>query len=153
MESEVVTDLLSTNDRGRANNSALLSYTECFYEQLPYYLSIGMTISQYWDEDCKLVEYYRKADEIRKHDMNYMAWIQGAYIYHALCDVAPIFNGFAKNPKPQSYVEEPFILTQAEMEKRKEIAEQKRMEEMKNELIGKAMSINARMMNKEKGVE
>ena len=55
---------------GRANNSAPISYTEQFYENLPYYLSIGMTWDEYWNDDCLKAKYYRKADKLRRKQRN-----------------------------------------------------------------------------------
>ena len=53
------------------------AYTQKFYDVFPYYLAIGMTPEQYWEGDCELVRYYRKAAQIRQ-DLKYQdAGLQG----------------------------------------------------------------------------
>lgn len=92
-----------------------------FCKHLPYYLSIGMTYDQYWYGDCRLTRYYKKAHEIKKERKNQELWLQGAYFYEALADVAPVLRAFAKNgTKPIPYVSEPFALTDREAMKRRE---------------------------------
>lgn len=81
MGGELVTGSLSLE--GDGSNMApvpLLSYTEQFYQQLPFYLSIGMTPEQYWDEDCTLVVAYRQAYELKRKERNNDLWLQGLYI-------------------------------------------------------------------------
>ena len=55
-----------------------------------------MTYSQYWEEDCTLVRAYRRAYEIRQENENRYAWLQGMYVYEAICDASPILHAFAK---------------------------------------------------------
>ena len=94
-----------------------LSYTEQFYNCFPFYLSIGMTYDQYWNGDCLLVKYYREAFDIRKKRENELLWLQGAYIYDALCAVSPVLHAFAKTgTKPLPYLETPYPLTKKESE-------------------------------------
>lgn len=104
-----------------------LTDSETFDECFPYYLSIGMTYDQYWRQDCDLVKAYRKADDIRRKRVNQEAWLQGAYIYHALCDVAPVLHAFAKNgTEPLPYPDRPFPLTDAETKDREDEAMKER---------------------------
>ena len=99
------------------------TYTEKFYEVFPYYLAIGMTYEQFWEGDPTLVIYYRKADEIRNEKRNQELWLQGLYIYEAICDVSPILHAFAKKgAKPHPYTTTPYPLTTKE---RTRIAEEK----------------------------
>jgi len=94
-----------------------LSYTEQFYKCFPFYLSIGMTYDQYWNDDCLLVKYYREAFDIRKKRENESLWLQGAYIYDALCAVSPVLHAFAKTgTKPLPYLDRPYPLTKKESE-------------------------------------
>ncbi len=80
-----------------------------------------MTYEQYWNEDCLLTKYYRKANDLKREKRNQELWLQGLYIYEALCDVSPVLHAFAKNgTKPLPYVEEPFALSEKESEKHKE---------------------------------
>ena len=122
----MVSDSLS-NDKSaewgseRENRFASPSpYSDIFYKKFPYYLSIGMTEEQYWDKDCCLVKFYRKAEELRKERVNQEAWLQGMYIYDALLRVAPVLHAFAKKgTKPQPYVEEAYPITEKKMENAK----------------------------------
>ena len=77
------------------------AYTQKFYDVFPYYLAIGMTPEQYWEGDCELVRYYRKAAQIRQDLKNQDAWLQGMYVYQAIGNLAPILRAFAKiSPLP-----------------------------------------------------
>lgn len=51
------------------------AYTEKFYQVFPYYLAIGMTYEQFWEMDCDLVKYYRKAARIRQDLKNQDAMV------------------------------------------------------------------------------
>ena len=108
---------------GSEHDSSLpfITYTERFYEQFPYYLAIGMTPEQYWDGDPALVKYYRKADEIKLERVNQQLWLQGMYIYEAICDASPILQAFAKKgTKPHPYADKPYALTEKQRERNEE---------------------------------
>lgn len=90
------------------------SYTEQFYDAFPYYLSIGMTAREYWQGNSMLTKYYRKAHKMRLEHENYNAWLQGAYVYDAMCGVSPILHAFAKKgTKPVPYLKEPYGVQKA----------------------------------------
>lgn len=119
----MVSDLLSSTE-GSGGDSAtapLSTYTEKFDELFPHYLAIGMTEEQYWDKDSQLVVAFRKAEEIRTSRKNQEMWLQGAYIYDALCRVSPIFHAFAKKgTKPVPYLSEAYSLTEKQVEIKRE---------------------------------
>lgn len=105
----------------RDSSLPFITYTERFYEQFPYYLAIGMTPEQYWDGDPALAKYYRKADEIKLERANQKLWLQGMYIYEAICDASPILQAFAKRgTKPHPYAEKPYALTEKQRERNAE---------------------------------
>lgn len=115
MDGELVSGSLSSVEGSSSGGATpLKTYTDTFNEQFPYYLSIGMTEEQYWDRDSRLVEPYRKADEMRSERMSFEAWLQGRYIYDALCSVSPILHAFAKKgTKPIPYMDNPYPVSKA----------------------------------------
>ena len=119
------------------------SYTTVFYDHFPYYLAIGMTPEQYWDGDPALAKYYRKADEINRRRQNTDLWLQGMYIYEALCDVAPVIHAFAKKgTKPRPYTDRPYSLTKEDREEDAKIREQRDREKAKRYMEAKMAAIN-----------
>lgn len=96
-----------------------------------------MTYEQFWDGDPHLAKYYRQADELKVERKNQELWLQGLYIYEALCDVAPILQAMAKKgTKARPYPEQPYAITEKQRkreleEKERRVAEKgKRMMEM-----------------------
>lgn len=125
------------------------SYTKKFYEVFPYYLSIGMTPEQYWDGDPLLAKYYYQADELKRKRRNQELWIQGMYIYEALCDVAPIFHAFAKSgTKPVPYTDHPYSLTTKERADEKKLLEKREREKARRYMEAQMAKINERFKSK-----
>ena len=121
------------------------SYANVFYDRFPYYLSIGMTPEQYWDGDPSLVKYYRKSDEISRERRNQELWLQGMYIYEALCDVAPVLHAFAKRgTKPAPYSDHPYALTKRERADEQKLREKREREKAKRYMEAKMAAINKR---------
>ena len=114
-----------SNGQQQVSNTALSSYTDVFNQCLPFYLSIGMTYDQFWYEDCAIVKPYRRAYEIKQDRENQRIWLQGRYIYDALCAASPLFRFSMKGGKIEAlpYLEEPYPLTEKqyiEMKERQE---------------------------------
>ena len=85
-----------------------------------------MTYDQFWNDDPMLASYYRKATEIKVERKNQELWLQGLYIYEALCDVAPIMNAMAKKgTKARPYPEQPYSITEAQRKREKEEEERR----------------------------
>lgn len=107
----------------------LSSFTAVFEEQCPFFMSIGMTYEEYWRKDCWLTQYYLKAYNIKKEQENEKMWLQGLYIYEALCDVSPIMQPFSKKgTKPHKYPEKPYSLyekNKTQKEKEEEIVQER----------------------------
>lgn len=121
------------------------TYTNKFYEAFPYYLSIGMTYDQYWNGDCTLPIYYRKAEELRNEKRNQELWLQGMYIYEALCDVSPILHAFAKKgTKPQPYTTNPYPITSKDLKRIEEEKERKMAEKGKRNMEAFMQMFNKR---------
>ena len=138
MDSELVSGSLSVCEGSEPNGrSPFLTYTEQFYEVFPYYLSIGMTAEQFWKGDPTLVIYYRKAAELKNERKNQELWLQGMYIYEALCDVSPIMHAMAKKgTKPHPYPESPYAIT--ENQRKREVEEKERKVAMKGKRMFEA---------------
>lgn len=122
-----------------------ISYTDFFNKQFPYYLAIGMTCNQYWDEDVCLAEYYRKAEEIRKEQMNQKLWLQGMYIYDAISRLSPILRAFGKKgAKPQPYVEEAYPISDKAIKEKEQEKARKHQEKNKRLFESYMVSHNQR---------
>lgn len=146
MGSELVNGSLPEEGAGSGSSPALVSYAEKFHECFPFYLSIGMSYDEYWNMDCMLTRDYRQAYELKMKQRNHEMWLQGMYFYNALGCIAPVLHAFAKNgTKPQPYPEEPYPITQEEVEERQEREERQRMERMKAHMMAWAAKVN---MNK-----
>lgn len=78
-----------------------------------------MTYEQFWDGDVEMAKAYREAYRIKKREENQQAWLQGAYVYHAIGALAPVLKAFAKgSAKP--YMEHPFGYEEEAKEQPKE---------------------------------
>ena len=146
MDSELVSSSLSaTEGSGQEGSLPHFTYTDRFYEMFPYYLSIGMTPEQYWDGDCTLVKYYRKAEELRNDKRNQELWLQGMYIYEAICDVSPILHAFAKKgAKPHPYPSKPYAISEKQIKQEREEKERKLAEKGKRFMEAMMLSTNKR---------
>lgn len=92
---------------------------------LPYYLSIGMTAAEFWNDDPWLAAAYRKADEFRRQKCSEEMWLQGLYIYNAFNVV--IGNALRKKGTPaEKYLEEPIRVTPLSEQEKEEKAEKER---------------------------
>lgn len=108
----MVSDSLSAEEYLK-DSGVHISYADVFYAKFPYYLSIGMTEEQYWDNDSTLVKYYREADELRKERTNYEMWLQGMYIYDTIARLSPILHAFAKKgTTAEPYPDEPYPINE-----------------------------------------
>lgn len=81
-------------------------------------LSLGMTLKEYWEDDPYIINFYIKAEDIKARKENNKMWVQGAYIYQALCCASPMFNSLAKDHKPRPYLKEPFAMSEEEQQER-----------------------------------
>ena len=150
MDSELVSSSLSaTEESGQASSLSSFTYTKQFYELFPYYLAIGMTPEQYWEGDCTLTKYYRKAEELRNERRNQELWLQGMYIYEALCDVSPVLHAYAKKgTKPSPYSSKPYPLTAQQVRNEEEEKQRKVMDKGKKFMEAMAASINKKFEGK-----
>lgn len=109
-----------------------------------------MTYDQYWNDDPALVKYYRKAAEISADRKNQELWLQGMYIYEALCCVSPVMRAFAKkNTKPIPYPKTPYAISKQQQERNEEREEKRVMEKGKAMMLAFMNRNNQRMQDAE----
>ena len=106
-----------------------------------------MTYDEFWNQDVKLVEVYRKAMELREKRRNQELWLQGMYIYEALCDASPLFRFSMKKGvvKPEPYAKEPYPITAAEVREREERDARAKEERLKAEFAAFAERMRKQM--------
>ena len=108
MEDEQGGQDLSSSSRTKAKIGDFARWAD---ELCSEYMKMGVPYHEYWHGDYTQLAYYYKAYEKQLEHENYVAWLQGAYIYDALCAVSPILHAFAKGgTKPLPYLEKPYTL-------------------------------------------
>lgn len=144
MDGERVSPSSDDSSGGEASERPAFTYTKAFNEQFPYYLSIGMSAEEFWRGDVFLAKAYREAYRLREERMNQQLWLQGMYIYDALCDASPIFNPFAKQgTKPHPYPTQPYTI-HPPTKKEEKVKEKEQMEKVKRMMDAYASRINKR---------
>ena len=108
----------------------------------PLYMAMGMTYDQFWDGDAMMAKSFREADMIRRRRRNEELWLEGIYTAEALR--ATVGNMFEKGTKHQ-YPSEPFPITAAEQQERREREEKAKMERIKSLFTARALSVNAKL--------
>lgn len=158
MDSELVTSQLSNKEhdskKGDAiqnRSSSFFRYSEIFDKMCAYYLSIGMTYEQYWDGDSVIAKVYREKERLCMEKRNFELWLQGLYVYNAICYSSPAFNFFSKNRKIEPYPDKPFpIFESKETEEEKKERENKlKMENGKKAMMSFVAAFNQRFAEKE----
>lgn len=112
-------------------------------------MSYGMSYDEYWFESPYRAQFYRKAKEISVRQKDEELWMQGVYIYDALCRVSPILHAFSKSgTKPLPYVEKPYLLgiEEKKINQEKEIENERLKAEVQFKLWAKSI---AKKFNKE----
>lgn len=105
-----------------------------------------MSYAEFWYKDPHLVRAFAKAEEIRKSRINQELYLQGLYIYEAIGAFREILPAFPKKgAKIHPYVSEPYPLTQMEYEAREAEKQKARMEQMKQRMFARALTINSKM--------
>lgn len=96
-------------DLASSSNDKKIAFAEFADELCPIYMSMGVPYDEYWHGDYTQLAYYYKAFELKRERDNYDAWLQGVYVYDAICAVSPVMHAFAKRgTKPIPYLQEPY---------------------------------------------
>lgn len=74
-----------------------MTVSELYHKAFPHYIAMGMTYEEFWEMDCSLVKDYREAKRLRLDEANYVAWLNGLYVYDALCKASPLFRAFSRS--------------------------------------------------------
>ena len=102
-------------------SASLFSFTDSFEKACPEYMALGMTYDEFWNGDPCRAKYYREAEEIRQKKRDYDMWLQGRYVYDALCAVSPLLHAFAPSgTQAIDYTEEPYPRTYKDLKERQE---------------------------------
>lgn len=92
-----------------------------------------MTASEFWDSDSLLARAYRKAYQLKLDAQDQYAWIQGMYVYEAICDASPLLHAFAqKGTKAIPFAEKPYGMSIDEKKRKEKAEKHKRKESNKN---------------------
>ena len=95
-----------------------------------------MTYDEFFNGPPVLCAYYREAHKNKMRERNIMAHYQGAYIYEAMCDVAPLFNFLGKSREAVPYRETPYDIYEEDAARTREKEERKEIEKMKSYIMG-----------------
>lgn len=100
---------LITKDKSKVEFTSL---TKLFEEKCPIYMSYGMSYDEFWYGDAYRAKCYRESYKIKVRQKDEELWMQGMYVYEALCKVSPILHAFSKKgTKPLPYSEKPYLAT------------------------------------------
>lgn len=116
---------------GEESRVESISLTQIFEELCPIYMSYGMSYDEFWHGDAYRAKFYREAYNIQIQHKDEEFWIQGMYIYDALCKVSPILHAFSKSgTKPLPYPDKPYMSTMKEQND-----EEKKQKRIENERL------------------
>lgn len=112
-----------------------------------------MTYEQFWEQDVELVKFYREAWQLKQQVRNQDLWLQGAYIYEAILDAAPVLHPFAKKgTKPVPYREQPYELF-TKKNNRKEKLTKEQQSDNKAKAVMEMFMVNINKKFEKKGGE
>ena len=120
---------LITKDESKVEYTSL---TNLFEKQCPIYMSFGMTYDEFWYGEPYRAKFYRESYKLKVRQKDEELWIQGMYIYEALCKVSPILHAFSKKgTKPLQYAEKPYLADRLREKTKEEIEQEKENERLK----------------------
>ena len=107
------------------------SLTKLFEEQCPIYMAYGMEYNDFWYGDAYLTKFYRESHKLKVKQKDEELWMQGMYIYEALCDVSPILHAFSKKgTKPLPFSEKPYLFNSKQFKSEEEKEQEKKNAEL-----------------------
>lgn len=107
------------------------SLTELFEELCPIFMSYGMSYDEYWHSSPYRAKFYLEAHKLKIRQKDEEMWMQGMYIYEALCDVSPILHAFSKKgTKPLPYSKRPYMSNINELKTQQDKKQEKKNAEL-----------------------
>ena len=98
-----------------------ISLTKTFEELCPIYMSYGMSYDEFWYGEPYRAKFYLDSHKLKVKQKDEEMWIQGMYIYEALCKVSPVLHAFSKKgTKPLPYAEKPYLTSAPALETQKD---------------------------------
>jgi len=94
-------------------------FSDVFREVFPWYMAIGMSYDQFWNQDPYLAVYYREMHEFKRDEENQKQWWQGLYTYIAISTALSNIHLDGKKHKINQYLQEPLRIrpkTEEELE-------------------------------------
>ena len=122
---------LISKDKSKVEGASL----SIFFEKMcPIYMSYGMSYDEFWYKSPYRTKYYLDSYKRKVKQQDEYMWMQGMYIYEALCKVSPILHAFSKKgTKPLPYSEKPYLYNDSNFKTEQE----KEQEKKNNELLVK----------------
>lgn len=122
---------LNSIEKGKESRVEPISFTKIFEDLCPVYMSYGMSYDEYWHGEAYRTKFYRETHELEVKHKDEEFWMQGMYIYDAICRVAPILHAFSKSgTKPLPYIEKPYL-----SELTKEMTKEEKEQQIENERL------------------
>lgn len=107
------------------------SLTKLFEELCPIFMSYGMSYDEYWHGSPYRAKFYLEAHKLKVRQKDEEMWMQGMYIYEALCDVSPILHAFSKKgTKPLPYSNKPYLSNTRELQLKQDKEQEKKNTEL-----------------------
>lgn len=96
-------------------------------------MSLGMSYDDFWHGDIAMAAAYREAKRLADKRKNQELWLQGRYIYDAICAAAPLlrFSMTKGQIKAEPYLKEPYPITEEEVKAKQEREARLKQERMK----------------------
>lgn len=110
------------------------SLSELFEKHCPIYMSYGMTYNEFWYGQAYVVKFYREAHKLAIQQQDENNWMQGMYVYDALCKVSPVLHAFSKKgTKPLPYIDKPILMDKINIREKteQEIEQEQEAERLK----------------------
>lgn len=87
---------------------------ELYATMFPYYLSLGCSYSEFWNDHAWIAASYYDAEIYRREQDNYNMWLQGLYFSNAINSALAMAFWDKKGAKPNGYMQHPIALTERE---------------------------------------